>query len=348
MPQRLRGLLARASRCRSCARRRRRRRGARRRRMSGRPTRGSAARSRRSPSFMYAPGASASVSTSSPKTQARPSFAALTAAPGGRAIAPATARRRHRVRRGEVDLARRGAHAALEVARGRRDHARCPAAKRARRSRRTRRRRSAGARRPASSSACSVPSAARGLLVLQRRRRHQQAHVGRRVPAAQHACGHAQVDELGAGARADVGDVDAACPRTRRPAPRSPGCAARPPAARAPPRRRRCRARSGASASVCQRRELDVGHARRRASHVARHRVGRDQAGLPAELRGHVGERHALLHRQRRDRVAGVLHRLVLAAVHAEPAAQEQHHVLGGHAPAPGVRSIRSGSSPAP
>src|SRR5258706_23267 len=65
---------------------------------------------------------------------------------------------------------------------------------------------------------------------------------------------------------------------------------------------------------------------------VARHVVGCDQPGLTAELGGHVAEGHALLHREAADRRAAVFDRLVLAAVHAEPADQEQHHVLRGDA----------------
>ena len=56
------------------------------------------------------------------------------------------------------------------------------------------------------------------------------------------------------------------------------------------------------------------------------------KAGLPAELGGHVAQGHALLHRQRADRGAAVLDRLVLPAVEAEAADEEQHHVLGRHA----------------
>ena len=63
----------------------------------------------------------------------------------------------------------------------------------------------------------------------------------------------------------------------------------------------------------------------------ARGRVRRDEAGLRAELRGHVAQGHAFLHRERRDGVPRVLHRLVLAAVHAEARAQEEDQVLGDH-----------------
>ena len=57
-----------------------------------------------------------------------------------------------------------------------------------------------------------------------------------------------------------------------------------------------------------------------------------DQAGLAADLGSHVGERHALLHRQPLDRLAGELNRLRAAAVEAELAAEKQHDVLGDHA----------------
>ena len=57
--------------------------------------------------------------------------------------------------------------------------------------------------------------------------------------------------------------------------------------------------------------------------------VGRDQPRLGAEFGGHVGQGHALLHRQRRDRLAGIFDRLVATAIHAQPSAQRQHHVLG-------------------
>ncbi|MNL06184.1 hypothetical protein D3C87_1268150 [compost metagenome] len=60
--------------------------------------------------------------------------------------------------------------------------------------------------------------------------------------------------------------------------------------------------------------------------------VRRDQPGLRAQFGTHIAEGHALLHRQGGDGGAGVLDGLVVAAGHAEPGAQEQHHVLGADA----------------
>ena len=72
---------------------------------------------------------------------------------------------------------------------------------------------------------------------------------------------------------------------------------------------------------------------------VARDMIRCDEADLRAQFRTHVAQGHALLHRQRHDRIAAKLHRLVGSAVHAELRDGRQHHVFGAHA---------SGQCPAP
>ena len=57
--------------------------------------------------------------------------------------------------------------------------------------------------------------------------------------------------------------------------------------------------------------------------------VGGDEAGLGARLDRHVGERQARVHRQRLDRRAAELERLVGGAVGAEPADEREDDVLG-------------------
>ena len=140
----------------------------------------------------------------------------------------------------------------------------------------------------------------------------------------------AQVVELGAGAGADVGDVDRRGRELVHAPRRWPGCAAARPAA--PARRRRSTmAGAGRVVVAVPRRDVDVRRAVR-GQPGARGLVRRDQAGLRAELGAHVGQRHALGHRQRTHGAAAELHRLVRAAVHAVAAEHRQHHVLGAHA----------------
>lgn len=61
---------------------------------------------------------------------------------------------------------------------------------------------------------------------------------------------------------------------------------------------------------------------------VARDFVGGDQTDLPPQFRGHVRERHALCHRKGAHRAAGVLHRFVSTAIHAEAPDHVEHHVF--------------------
>src|SRR5204863_520210 len=60
--------------------------------------------------------------------------------------------------------------------------------------------------------------------------------------------------------------------------------------------------------------------------------IGGNQSHLPTQFGGHVAQSHAFLHREFADRVAAVFDGLVLAAVEAEAADEEQHHVLRGNA----------------
>src|SRR5204862_4367 len=60
--------------------------------------------------------------------------------------------------------------------------------------------------------------------------------------------------------------------------------------------------------------------------------IGGNQSHLPTQFGGHVAQSHAFLHRELADRVAAVFDGLVLAAVEAEAADEEQHHVLRGNA----------------
>ena len=167
-----------------------------------------------------------------------------------------------------------------------------------------------------------------GLVPLTGRRNHQ-AHAGRHALAPQHLGGCAQVIELGAGAGADIGHVDP----DRAISPHhigigwTVGCGHV---------RRQCtgiEAMTGARCGVirmpvCHVIGCDTRHPQPR----RRRFIGRDQAHLRTQLGTHIGQGHALLHRQGRHRGPAKFHRLVLPAVHSEPAQHVQHHVLGCHA----------------
>jgi hypothetical protein len=145
--------------------------------------------------------------------------------------------------------------------------------------------------------------------------------------------GKAQVVELGAGAGADVGHVDARV-----------GVRGQRHAVCRTVRRRELGTERGRVEVVLH---IETARVRRpgRAIAVAgqgrsaglaqpapRHVIGCDEPGLRAELRAHVAQGHALLHRQRAHGVARELHGLVVGAVHAEARDHGQHHVLGADA----------------
>jgi hypothetical protein len=76
---------------------------------------------------------------------------------------------------------------------------------------------------------------------------------------------------------------------------------------------------------------LPVGAARRELAPLEireRRLVGRDQSRAGAPFDRHVADRHALLHRQRADRLAGVLDDVADAAVNAYPADRAEDEVL--------------------
>ena len=250
--------------------------------------------------------------------------------------APVDRRGGDRVGRGQIDLRGRRAHAALEVARGGRDPVTFVASG-CRRSRRRCRRHSGAARRRRPAGCLQRAFALRPTSWSRSAgRRDQQRDDRRDLAAAQHRAPPCAGRRAWRRCRRRCRRRRSACRRNSSPA--GVGRAVR----RGDLRLQRARHRSDGAPVAAHRRRCASARCRPAragvADEIARGLVGRDQARSAPPSSAVMLTASCAPASAAPDRRAAELDRLVAAAVHAEAADQEQHHVLGDDA---GRRSRR-------